>query len=84
MASPCHHGGLAAEGCRPGVAIAIMAPVVVPRKRALCRGKGAGSAIRALCGPGWTRLLTCAMGAEEAAFLNAGVLYTFFLSDPPV
>jgi hypothetical protein len=31
-------------------------PVVVPWKRSFCRGKGLGSAIRVLWGPGWTRL----------------------------
>jgi hypothetical protein len=35
--------GRAAQGCRPeGSAIGIMAPVVAPKKRPVCRGKGLG------------------------------------------
>jgi len=57
MASPTRHGGLAAEGVRPGSAMRIMDPIVAPGS-ALCRGKSFGSVIRALWKPGWARLAT--------------------------
>jgi hypothetical protein len=47
---------------------------------------------RSACEAGFTRtrcegetnyFLTGAMGAEEAAFFNAGVLYAFFILVPP-
>jgi hypothetical protein len=57
MAFAHHHGGLAAEGCRPGVRDAHHGPPSWPPGSGQFAGKkGLGSAIRALWGPEWPRL----------------------------
>jgi hypothetical protein len=53
--------------------MAMMAPLAVPRKLSVCRGKGLGSIIRALWGPGWPRLLVASR--REKYCHNGGMAY---------
>jgi hypothetical protein len=73
-----HHRGRAGRGGgagQRGPPIAILAPIVAPKKPSVCREKPQGPGVRALWGQQWTRLPFGSISRREKYCHNGGIAF---------